>query len=61
MFKLIKTNENEYRIEGLTAVQVLRIYKALEAVNNKGYTMELQVMVDCLKMDIDKINREQKG
>lgn len=54
--QLIRINKNDHRIEGLTEIDVLRIYKALESVNNKSYVLELEVMVKCLKMDMDKIN-----
>lgn len=54
--QLIKVN-NKYRIEGLTDIQVLRIYKALESANTNNLG-ELAVMTNCLKMDMDKLNRE---
>ncbi len=54
--QLVKVN-NKYRIEGLTDIQVLRIYKALQSVNTNNL-LELNIMVDCLKMDIKKLNKE---
>ena len=56
--QLIKAKENDYKIEGLTDIQVLRIYKALESVNNKSQILELDVMVNCLKIDMDNLNKE---
>ncbi len=53
--QLIKVN-GENRIEGLTDIQVLRIYKALESVN-KNDILELNIMIDCLKMDMDRLNK----
>jgi len=56
MLKLLRIeNTKEYRIEGLTAIQVLRIYKVLESIND---CLEIDVMVKCLKMDMDKINQK---
>jgi len=58
IMQLIKAKENDYKIEGLTDIQVLRIYKALESVNNKSQILELDVMVNCLKIDMDNLNKE---
>ena len=59
--KLIKINDNEHRIEGLTDIQVLRIYKALESANNSNYVLELDIMINCLRVVINKINALDKS
>lgn len=55
--QLIKIN-GKNRIEGLTDIQVLRIYQALKSVNTNNL-LELNVMIDCLKIDMAKINKEK--
>lgn len=59
MFQLIKTNNNDYRIEGLTDIQVLRIYQALKSANNKSHCLELETMTQCLKIDMYIINKQE--
>lgn len=62
MFQLVKVNSierNEYRIEGLKVPDVLQIYKALDTANRSSHSLELDVMVKCLKQDIDRINRKK--
>jgi hypothetical protein len=59
MLQLVKVNaiKPEYRIEGLSAEQVLRIHCALKAVPQKP--LEVEVMVNCLNQDINRLNKSE--
>ena len=60
MLKIVKIQDSfgghEYRIEGLKDVDVLRIYKAVEA--RRADCLELEVLTQCFKMDIKKLGAE---
>lgn len=57
MLQLVKVNsiKPEYRIEGLSAEQVLRIHYALQGIPKKP--LEVEVMVNCLTQDINRLNK----